>query len=99
MEGGRGGSKKYIGPFTIVDNGLRSFIAPCFCFKLIGIDGKMIELVSNIELLNKSHLKFDAFKFVKNNLHKPFFGELVTYEIRLGEKVVHGIKVILNVDK
>jgi hypothetical protein len=43
-------------PVKLHNNGVRSYVPPCFCWELTSEDGQLLEVVSDLDL---SHLKAD----------------------------------------
>lgn len=41
--------RQHIGPVVLRDNGVRSFIPPCFCWELINASGHVVATVSDVE--------------------------------------------------
>ena len=44
----------------VIDNGIRSFIPPTFCFELRNADDELVETVSRVGLAQESGAEFDA---------------------------------------
>jgi hypothetical protein len=59
------GQKTIDQPVTIVDNGIRSFIPPTFCFELFTDTGERVAVVSRLEAAGSGLCDFDVLEALR----------------------------------
>lgn len=69
-------------PVEVLDNGLRCFIPPCFCFELRGPSGSLVATVSQLVLEAKDYQRLRDFEAL-DMLHRNellALGEISDYD-------------------
>lgn len=89
------GDGKIIGPFRIVDNGIRTFVPPCFCFDLVAKNDDKLATVSAIDASVFSIKKADDFSFASENRSAFFSGYIEEYAVPGPGSGQQGLKIVL----
>jgi hypothetical protein len=90
-----------LGPFRIHDNGVRTFVPPCFCYELRDANNNTFQTVSDVSYKGKTSQ--DASPDSADRYHPPFaldstlyYGVIEPYDVTVGDIKAEGLRFIVT---